>query len=168
MKVVLYMAISTDGFIAKKDGDSDWVSQVDFAIFQGKIKETGCIIVGRRTFNQYHGEMYPVKGVTNIVLTTNNFSKKEEKTFFVNSPKEALQVAKKEGHNQVLLIGGATTNGMFLKENLIDEMYLSIHPLILGEGIKLFEDCEVSVKLKLLGLKQLRDDLIQLHYLIKK
>ena len=47
------MAISVDGYVAKKDGDSDWVSPVDSVNFEQKIKETGCLIVGRRTFDQY-------------------------------------------------------------------------------------------------------------------
>lgn len=65
------MATSIDGYIAKKNGDSDWVSEVDAANFEQKIKEMGCIIVGRKTFDQYQGDLYPVPDVTNIVLSSN-------------------------------------------------------------------------------------------------
>lgn len=88
MKVTLYMAISIDGHIAKKDGDSDWVSEVDSKIFEKKIKEAGCIVVGRKTFDQYYGDLYPIEGVTNIVLTTDATRQdKNENVIFVPSPK---------------------------------------------------------------------------------
>lgn len=169
MKVTLYMAISIDGFIAKKDGDSDWVSPTDTANFEAKINEKECIVLGRRTFNQYRGELYPVKGVTNIVLTTDK-SKKEkvEETTFVNSPYEALDVAETKGHTEVLLIGGGTTNGLFLNEKLIDEIFLSVHPLVLGDGIKLFENCETKLDMELLDEKSLEEGLVQLHYKVNK
>ena len=55
----------------------------------------------------------------------------------------------------------------FLKDGLIDEIYLSVHPLVLGKGIKIFEGGEVKVNLKLLGIKELKEDLVQLHYKVK-
>ena len=168
MKVILYMAVSVDGFIAKKNGDSDWTSKIDSVIFERKIKEMGCLIVGRRTFDQFYGDLYPIRGVTNIVLTTNSSRKSEEGTIYATSPKEALRVAQEKGYEKVLLIGGGTTNGLFLKENLIDEIFLSVHPLVLSQGIKLFEKCDIGVKLKLLEVKQLKEDLVQFHYLVKK
>ena len=137
MKVTLYMATSIDGFVAKKDGDSDWVSEIDSVNFENQMKEKGCIIVGNRTFEQYQDELYPVEGIANIVLTNDN--RKESKfsnVFFVNSPQKAIQKAILLKHTKALLICGGTTNGLFLKENLIDEIILSVHPLILGDGIK--------------------------------
>lgn len=166
MKVILYMAISTDGYIAKKDGDSDWVSEIDSDIFNKKIKELGCIVVGRKTFDQYRGELYPVKGVTNIVVTTDKSIESEEDVVFVNSPREAIKAAKKKGYEKMLLIGGGTVNGMFLKEGLIDEIFLDVHPLVLGSGIKLFENCQVNIPLKLLNTSQLEGNQVLLHYVV--
>jgi dihydrofolate reductase len=167
MKVILYMAISIDGFIAKKDGDSDWVSPVDTVNFEKMIKEKGCIIVGRRTFDQYQGNIYPVIGVTNIVVTTELSLKSETNSVvYAKSPNEAVKLAQEKGHNEALLIGGGITNGLFLKEGLVDEVFLSVHPLILGEGIKLFEKVESYIKLELINHKELKKGLIQLHYRI--
>lgn len=165
----MYMAISIDGYIAKKDGDSDWVSEVDSKIFEKKIKETGCIVVGRKTFDQYYDDLYPVEGVTNIVLTNDATRQdKNENVIFVPSPKEALQVAEQEGHDKVLLIGGGHANGAFIQDNLIDEVFLSVHPLVLGEGIKIFENFRKQVDLEFVGSKEMEEGLIQLHYKIKK
>jgi len=169
MKVTLYMAVSIDGFIAKKDGDSDWVSPVDSTNFEQKIKEKGCIFVGRRTFDQYQGDLYPVKGVTNIVLTSDLSLKSEnDDVIYAQSPSDAIKQAQEKGHDRALLIGGGTTNGLFLKEGLIDEVFLSVHPLILGNGIKLFEGIETDLKLRFIDQKELGEGLAQLHYRVVK
>ncbi|OGL60963.1 hypothetical protein A2752_00510 [Candidatus Uhrbacteria bacterium RIFCSPHIGHO2_01_FULL_46_23] len=169
MKVTLYMAISIDGYIAKKDGDSDWVSEADSKIFEKKIEEAGCIVVGRKTFDQYYNDLYPVEGVTNIVLTNDATRKdKNENVIFVPSPKEALQVAEKKGYDKVLLIGGGHVNGTFIQENLIDDVFLSVHPLVLGEGIKIFENFRKQVELNFVGSKEMEDGLVQLHYKIRR
>ena len=169
MKVTLYMAISIDGYIAKKDGDSHWVSEADSKIFEKKIEEAGCIVVGRKTFDQYYNDLYPVEGVTNIVLTNDATRKdKNENVIFVPSPKEALQVAEKKGYDKVLLIGGGHVNGTFIQENLIDDVFLSVHPLVLGEGIKIFENFRKQVELNFVGSKEMEDGLVQLHYKIRR
>jgi len=167
MKVILYMAISIDGYIAKKDGDSDWVSEIDSKIFEKKIEEAGCIVVGRKTFDQFYDDLYPVEGLTNIVLTNDATRQdKNENVIFIPSPKEALQIAEQKGHNKVLLIGGGHVNGAFIQDNLIDEVFLSVHPLILGEGIKIFENFRKQVDLEFIGSKEMEEGLFQLHYKI--
>lgn len=169
MKVILYMAISADGFIAKKDGDSDWVSEADFPYFEKKINEAGCIIVGRKTFDQYYDDLYPIEGVTNIVLTTNStVPAKNHNVIFADSPRQALQIAQQKGLKKVLLIGGGHVNGAFIQENLIDELFLSVHPLILGEGIKIFESFNKQVELALVSSKLVEEGLVQLHYAISQ
>ena len=169
MKVTLYMAISIDGFIAKEDGDSDWVSEVDSKMFEKKIEEAGCIVVGRKTFEQYYGDLYPVGGATNIVLTNDATQQdKNENVIFVSSSKEALRVAEQKRHDKVLLIGGGHINGAFIQDNLVDEVFLSVHPLIIGEGIKIFENFRKQVDLDFVGLKEMEEGLVQLHYKIKK
>lgn len=164
------MAVSIDGYIAKSDGDSEWVSDVDSVVFNKKIQEFGCIIIGRRTFDQFHPGIYPVKGVTNIVITTDDSRKSEwENVIFINkTPKEIIKLAEDKCHDKVLIIGGGTINGMFLKEDLIDEIFIDVHPLILGKGIKIFENVEVFKNLELLETKHLDGGLILLHYNVVK
>ncbi len=165
IKVILYMATSVNGYIAKEDGDSDWVSEVDSKIFEKKIEEAGCIIVGRKTFDQYHGDLYPVGDATNIVLTSDTTRQdKNKNVVFVFSPKEAIQIAEQKGHDKVLLIGGGQVNGSFIDDDLIDEIFFSVHPLALGEGIKIFENFKKQVDLKFIDSKELGEGLIQLHY----
>lgn len=165
MKVTLYMAISIDGYIAKNDGDSDWVSEVDSRNFEKKIEETGCIVVGRKTFEQFYDVLYPVEGVTNIVVTSDaSRQDKNQNVTFVSSPQEALRVAMQKGHDKVLLIGGGHVNSAFVRDNLIDEVLLCVHPLIIGEGIKIFEHFGKQVHLDFIGSKEMGEGLVQLHY----
>src|SRR5688572_6812562 len=108
MKVIQYNAISIDGFIATKDGDSDWVSDVDVESFEKAINESGCIIMGRKTFEQYEGELYPIEGLFNIVMTTNKEILKESNELWITdkSPEEVLKFLESNDFEQVLLVGG--------------------------------------------------------------
>src|SRR6266487_3314218 len=111
MKIILHMAISVDGFVAKKDGDSDWVSPIDEELFQQRCREAGCVIVGRKTYQQYKGEIYPVKGATTIVLTKGPRKTIEENVLFASSPQEALTFAPKKGFHSIVVAGGAIVSG---------------------------------------------------------
>ena len=170
MKVILYMATSLDGFIAKLDGDSDWVSEVDSVEFEKQIISAGCLIVGRNTFDQYYGDIYPVQKILNVVMTHNSKLKAKDKNvlYSIKSPRKTVEMLKSKGFKKVILIGGGTTNSSYLKDNLIDEIYLSIHPLLLGTGIPIFRNApNVLKKLSLIEVKKLKEGLVQLHYKVK-
>jgi dihydrofolate reductase len=169
MKKILHMAISMDGFIAKPNGDSNWVSKVDSALFEKRCKEAGCIIVGRKTFDQFQGELYPMDGIPNIVLSSMSHPDiKHDNVFYVNSPERAIEMAGEMSHGPVLIAGGGQTNGAFLQSGLIDEIFLSVHPLLINKGIKLFEGIDVSPKFTLIDTKALDDGLVELHYAVAK
>lgn len=73
-----------------------------------------------------------------------------------------------EGIKQVCISGGGGLNSSFMKENLIDEMYLDVEPTMLGKGIKVFADSNFERKLRLIQIKRLSKDEVQLHYKILK
>lgn len=165
MKTILHMSVSIDGFIAKPDGDSDWVSPIDGDLFLERSKSIGCMIVGHRTFSQFSGSLYPVDGVCTIVVAKNapeNFL--DANVHFVQSPQEALSQASEKGFATVLLAGGGHLNGAFLEAGLIDELFLSVHPLVLGEGIRLFEGSARQSVFDLVGTRELGESLVELHY----
>ena len=169
MKITLYNAISIDGFIAKEDGNSDWVSDTDAEIFYNTCKKTGCIFVGRRTFDQFKSEIYPIQNVTNIVLTSNNnLQTVEENTFYVNSVKEAVKTAEEKGHNEAILVGGAKTNESFLTENVIDEIILSIHPLVSGSWLKIFNKYSGEIRMNLVKTESMKNELVYVYYKVNK
>lgn len=165
MKVILDMAVSADGFVAKMDGDSDWVSPLLEKSFVNRCKEAGCVIVGRKTFEQYRGQIYPIDGIVNIVLTSKPVKYEEPNVLLSHSPKGALAIAKGKGFGSVVLAGGGIISGVFLNEGLIDEAFISFHPIILGEGIKLFSGARKESKMKLLANEVVGEILIG-HYKI--
>ncbi|MEK6919006.1 MAG: dihydrofolate reductase family protein [Nanoarchaeota archaeon] len=166
MKVILDMAVSSDGFVAKVDGDSNWVSPITEKSFVQRCKDAGCVIVGRKTFDQYRGEIYPVKGVINIVLTSKPVSYDEANVLIAHTPKGALAIANGKGFKSVLLAGGGLVSGSFVNGGLLNEAFLTFHPLILGDGIKLFSGCKKVVNMKLLSSEVIGDGVVQNHYKI--
>jgi dihydrofolate reductase len=168
MQVVLYNAISVDGFIAGEGDDSSWVDPVDWEEFARFIKESGIVVMGSNTYIA-SGDDFPYASAVNIVCTTNpalHKKSKEDVLFTSMKPKDVVEFAKDKKFEQLLLIGGGLMNGSFLNENLIDELVLSVHPLVLSKGIKLFEGTDKNPKLKLLSRKDMSNDLVQLRYRI--
>ncbi len=169
MQIALYVAISIDGYIAKLDKDSEWVSPVCGESFTRTINEYGCIIMGSHTFDQYRDEMYPVKGILNIVISKDGSrSSTDNDLVFVTSPESALAVSTEHGYVKALLIGGGTINASFLRDNLIDDVIVDIHPLILGQGIKVFENIEKMVRLSSANITPMAEDLVQVRYKVIK
>ena len=67
-----------------------------------------------------------------------------------------------------MVCGGGELNSSFMKENLVDEMYIDIEPLVFGKGIKVFADAVFEKKLELIETKKFSPNEIQLHYKVKK
>lgn len=169
MKVILYMAITANGFIAGKDDCVDWISKNSWRGYMDKVKQIKCAIVGRRTYELMPEDEF-VKGCTYIIFThKKELAKKSPNVkFFSDSPKEVLNILKKEGIKQVCILGGGKLSSSFMKEKLIDEIYLDVEPVILSKGIQLFSEGDFEANLELIGTKKLSDNEIQLHYRVKK
>lgn len=170
MYIQLYMAVSIDGFIAKPDDNTDWVSGTDWDNFREFIKEAGVIVMGRKTY-EVSGTDFPYQNALNIVMTHEpTFLAKDQKDvlFTDKKPRDVVDLIKTKGLKKLLIIGGGKTNAAFLREKLVDEIILSVHPLVIGKGVKLFENEEFGVKLKLRGVKKLKEDLVQLRYKVLK
>lgn len=169
MKLVLMMAITLDGKIAKHSTQlADWTSQADKKIFVEETKNAGVIIMGKTTYETIGR---PLPGRLNIVLdknpdTSQNIAGSLEYTNL--PPQELLTDLAKRGFEKVILGGGATINGLFLKENLIDEIWLTIEPKIFGEGLSLFKDADVDLELELLEVRNLDKNVIQVRYKVIK
>lgn len=166
MKTILYMAITANGLIARENGQTDFVSQNEWKNFSKAVKKSGNIVIRSRTFEvmQKEKEFSRLGKITVVVV-----SKKTKKTllpnlFFVRSPKEALHLLKKMKFEIAMVAGGGALNASFLKQGLLDELFLDVMPSVLGFGIPLFRLGKSGVKLKLLEVKRLAKNEVQLHY----
>ena len=169
MKVILYMATTANGYIAKENGETPW-SDVLWSSYYDFVKKRGNIILGKRTYelmkeaNEFEKLGFPITVVVSNAANNTN----DKNTTFVTSPKEALAVMKEKGVNEVIVGGGSTLNAGFLKEGLLDEIYLDIDPCLFGKGIKLFAETDAEAKLHLLEVNKLSENIVRLHYEVVK
>ena len=160
------MAITVNGYIAGKDDDTEWVKDLD--ALKKTIKDFGIVVMGRRTYDEcMKYDAFPYADALNIVLTHDQtlLKKSDDSVIFSDAePAGILETAKQKGFEKVLVIGGGHVNGSFIKAGLIDEIILDIHPLIMSDGIRLFESEFGNQKLELTGQKQINDQILQATY----
>jgi dihydrofolate reductase len=166
MKVILYPAISLDGFIAHLNGDSDWVTAEDEALFAKEVQNAGCVIVGNRTFKQYKDSIYPIANAITFVCTSQPLPSTENIKYVTGTVTEILAQVQAAGFTTAILSGGADTNRRFAEAQAIDELIVSSYPQILGRGLSLFGGLEMEVRLELLDTKPLQSGIIQNRYRI--
>ncbi len=166
MNVIMYMAVSADGFIAGEGDDTSFVTKSEWASFRRILKRTGNVIIGRRTYDilEKKGEFAGL-GKLRVVVVTRTRSDLPLGITTAPSPQAALDLLKKD-FRQVLVAGGGQLNASFMKEGLVDELYLDVEPVVLGKGIKLFGNDRLQAKLSLVGTKKLSANEIQLHYTV--
>lgn len=140
MKVILLMAMTVDGKIARDSRHfPDWTGAADKRMFKKMTMDAGVVIMGKRTF-QTIGKALP--GRLNIVMT--RYPEKQvpaDGVLFTNdAPSVLLKKISQQGHQKVILAGGATINSLFLREKLIDEMILTVIPKLFGQGMSMFTE----------------------------
>ena len=163
MKVKLLAVTSANGKLTRGD-DPDiykWTSKEDHDFFFGEVKKAKLIVVGSATFEAAEKLIKLGSGKLTIVLTSNpqkysNRQKERELEFSSESPKELVSRLENE-YDEMLLAGGAAVYTSFAKEGLIDEIYLTIEPIVFGNGKNLFADEEFETNLKLVSSERLND-----------
>lgn len=168
MKVILYTAITINGMLASKDNRTPW-SDEEFKGFFEAVKKTGNVIVGSKTLPLFlESDFVDMGNPLVVVLSRNKDNHDKGKIKFANSPQKALEVIRDYGFESALVTGGGQTNGAFLKQKLIDEIYLDVEPFIFAEGIPLFAPSDTLLNLEFISQKMLNKNTIQLHYKVLK
>lgn len=171
MKITIIMAQTLDGKIGKDSSHiADWTPTEDKKSFATETKKLGVIIMGSTTFDTIKR---PLPGRLNLILTSRPEAYKEYEQpglleFFKGTPAEVVELLESRGHQTAALGGGAKTNAAFLKAGLVDEILLTIVPIIFGQGISISEGQEIDAKLELIEETKLTDNLIQLRYKVLK
>lgn len=170
-KVILYIAMSLDGFIAKSDDNLDFLSMVEkegedygYAAF---MESVDTVILGRKTYDKILSMMPELAyGDRDVYIYTRTPRSDSGKIRFYtgNLAKLISDLSCKEGKH-IFCDGGAETIAVFLKNDLFDELIISIIPVLLGEGIRLFGKPFQEQKLKLTECKAFEKGLVQLHYM---
>jgi dihydrofolate reductase len=163
MKNILIFVSTLDGKITKW-GDPDirlWSSKYDQDHFDAIWNETRVIIMGSGTYNPSPVASSP--GHLYIVMTRrpDDYSSKERKgklEFTSDSPASLVNRFELEGEEKLLIVGGPHIATLFLKEQLINELWLTIEPRIFGKGGNLVIDEELDIKLRLLSYSKVNEE----------
>lgn len=173
-KIILYIASSLDGFIARRNGDISWldayqVEGEDYG-YSKFLKTIDIIVMGSKTYEQvlnFGG--WPYEGFKTYVMTKRQLKPvdKAKVKFYSGDLDSFVTGIRRESQKSIWLVGGASVAQSFLKHGFIDEMIISIIPVILGDGITLFGRTEKDFQLELLRSGSYNNGIVQLHYKLK-
>lgn len=171
-KISLFIAISLDGYIAKPNNDLSFLKIVEkegedygYAKFTSAIDT---LIVGRKTYDyvlKEIGSSHYDNGERDIyVITRTPKPNKGRVTFYTGDIAELVKKLKSENGKDIYCDGGAEVINELLKLDLIDEYIISIIPILIGNGTRLFKDGRPEQLLELISSKSFDTGLMQLHY----
>ena len=178
-KIIVYIAASADGFIARKDGAVDWLDRPRTAgdYGMGKFyKSIDAILLGRKTYDFVVQFVKEGKSIPKIDHEPRHyaFSRRPPKKVlpgfeFVKEPikKFAKRLRAQKGKD-IWMMGGGGIIGSFLDEGAIDEFIIHVIPTFIGEGIPLIAPRHRTVPLKLLSTKKFSDGVVRLHYAVSE
>jgi len=169
-KVFLYIATSLDGYIATKNENLDFLSLVEqegedygYADF---IKTVDTVIVGRKTYDKVlsMGFDFPHADKESYIITRTPKPAIGNIQFYTeNLEALILKLKEKDGQN-IFVDGGAEIVNLMMNDNLIDVFCVSIIPVLLGDGISLFQDNRPELQLKFVRSETFKSGLVQIWY----
>ncbi len=185
-KIISFMHISLDGFVAGPNGEMNWI-KVDEEIFDhvGKrIGETGAALYGRVTYEMMEGywpnagdkpnaskhdidhSKWYNKAHKNVLSKTMKDTELPDTTIISDNLSDRINKIKQEEGSEILLFGSPTATHSLIQQNLIDGYWLFVNPIILGEGIPLFTHIKDKIKLKLITTRQFTCGVTELNYIV--
>ncbi len=171
MKISIYIAVSTNGFISNKRNVPDWLSpEYEQGLFS-MCQKYKAVIMGKTTYNILAPNYLPLTSEgTTVVLTTDKQSNSDNPTvvFTQNNASEIVQMLADKGHTEAVIIGGAMTITEFVKAGLVSDVYFVMEPVLFGTGLPFLKEIDLDFKLKLFEVTKLNESTVQLHYEIQK
>ncbi|PXX22486.1 dihydrofolate reductase family protein [Arenibacter sp. ARW7G5Y1] len=175
-KVKLFIATSLDGFIAQPNDDLSFLKLVEkegedygYAAFTSTIDT---IIIGRKTYDyvvKEIGASHYDNGKRDVYVVTRTERPDSGRIkFYSGSLVELIAKLKSEKGKDIYCDGGAEVVNELLKNDLIDELTISIVPILVGNGTRLFKEERPEQLLEFVSVKTFETGLIQLHYKRKK
>ena len=175
-KIITYIATSADGYIARPDGDVEWLNRrlddIDYGMKQF-YAGIDTILWGRKTYDwviDYHKDLGKTDGIfdrnmQNFAFSRNPPTHPVDGVEFVEQPigEFAQQLRATPGKN-IWMMGGAGLIASFLDAGEIDEFDIHVIPVMIGEGIPLVAPRHRDIELKLKASKQFPDGVVRLQY----
>jgi len=172
-KVILYTATSLDGFIARPDGNLDWLTSIpnpatgDYG-YEDPLSSIETIIMGRKTYDEVigFGIEWPYVGFKTYIVTTDvHYTPKSVDTYILNSNlKDFIHETKKISKKDIWLVGGGKLTTSFINHGLVDRMIITIIPKVISEGIPLFAPKPAESNWSLIKVQQFNTGVVNLTY----
>ena len=148
-RVTMHVVSSLDGFIARKDNSVSWL-EVNGSVYEAGVsiseeeaatfvKAIDCYVLGSRTYEHAIELGWPYGNTPTVVVTGRELPRARESVEFYSGDLETLvDVKLAPRFRNIWLVGGAMLSQRFLELGLVDEIRLTIAPVLLGEGLRLF------------------------------
>ena len=164
----VFIAVSLDGYIARSDGRIDWLSIVeepgeDYG-FKSFFDSIDTLVLGKNTYEVALGfQPWPYHGKRCVVLTHGSAVPQHGAELYAGSPEALVDKLTAEGAQRVYVDGGKVIQ-QFLGAGLVTDLTLSVLPILLGDGVRLFGKLEADRRLELLESRPFKSGLVQLKY----
>ncbi len=164
-KVVLFIATSLDGYIAGPAGEIDWLlHDADYG-YQAFFDSVGALVMGRKTYElSLSFGAWPYADKPAYVFTRQTPPHDSRVQFVAGDASGLIAGLRARANKNIWLVGGGALVSTFMQHGLIDEFVISIHPLLLGAGIPLFEPGVARRTLRLVGVTSFASGLVQPRY----
>jgi len=172
-KTVLYIAATLNGFIARMDGDISWLdpfNSMDYG-YDDFYREVGAIIMGSTTYEDVlKFPEWPYKQRAVYVLTSRSFPQEAPPgvVFYNGDLKMLCEELSQKDDKPIYVVGGGKVITSFLNKQLLDELILFTMPLLLQNGIPLFEVLNNDIPLSLLSTRSYSNGVVELRYEVLK
>jgi len=169
-KVILYIAASLDGYIAKPGDDLNFLSIVqqdgeDYG-YTAFVESVDTVIMGRKTYDWVMAQVpeFPHADKDAYIITRTPRASIGKTVFYTEPLAELVGKLKSEPGKNIFCDGGADIANALLRADLMDELIISIVPILLGNGTRLFQDGRPEQRQELVSAKPFEKGLVQLHY----
>ncbi|MGF7042705.1 dihydrofolate reductase family protein [Mucilaginibacter lappiensis] len=175
-KLILGLAITLDGYIEGPNGEYDWCfTDQDYGLKEF-FTRVDAIFIGRKSYEmlqQYadsnNGETVPgMPAMTEYIFSRTLTSVKKGAVLISEDSITVARRIREQPGKDIWLYGGASLTDALLKEGLVDELWLSVHPILLGSGKPLFRENDSRIPISLLECKTYESGLVSLRYRIGK
>jgi dihydrofolate reductase len=175
-KIIVYIATSADGYIARLDGSVDWLDRPRTAGDYGMatfFRSIGTILWGRKTYDQSLAMMGKGGGygpnIKNYIFSRQRHGSASAGVEYVDKPVRILaKRLRAEAGKDIWMMGGAGLIASFLDEGEIDEFMIRVIPTFIGEGIPLIQPRHRLIPLKLHSVRRYTDGVVRLHYAVAR
>ncbi|MFD1017697.1 dihydrofolate reductase family protein [Thalassobacillus hwangdonensis] len=166
-KVVLFIAMSLDGYIARENGEIDWLWDDNDYGYEKFYNTIDTVVLGRKTYEQIFKltENFPYRQKDVYVVSNIQEGSDDYATFIQPEQiRPLMNLLKKDQNKNIWIVGGAQLIHHFIKRDLIDEFQIAIQPTLIGKGIPLFHENDVEAQLELHEAKPYADGMLVLTY----